>query len=73
MAWTVYTDLPEQQQGPALELVLSGTARDLIRAIPLDVKTNGRLFDAGDGRGQIHWNGLDFIFLVLNQRFAHLD
>ena len=61
------------EKGPALELVLSGTARDLIRGIPLDVKTNGRLFDAGDGRGQIHWNGLDFIILMFNQHFAHLD
>ena len=72
MVWSVCIDLPEIRKGPALELVLSGIARDLIREIPLDVKANGRLFDAGNGRGQIHWNGLDFIILVLNQHFAHL-
>ena len=44
VAWSVYTDLPEPRKGPAVELALSGTARDLIREIPIDAKTVGRVF-----------------------------
>ena len=51
MAWSVYTDLRDDQKGMAVELVLGGTARDLIRELPLDSKTNGVVFDPGDGQG----------------------
>ena len=73
MAWSVFTDIQEARKGPAVELVLSGTARDLIREIPIDVKTIGRVFDFGDGVGAIHRPGLDYIIYVLTLHFAHLD
>ena len=38
LAWSFYTDLHDTQKGPATELVLGGTAKDFIRALPLDHK-----------------------------------
>ena len=43
MAWSFYTDLREDQKGPAVEFVLGGTAKHFIREIPLDHKVNGRV------------------------------
>ena len=51
MSWSVYTDITEDRKGPAIELVLAGTARDLVRELPLDHKTQGTMGDMGDGQG----------------------
>ena len=34
MSWSGYTDLTEERKGLAVELVLAGIARDLLREIP---------------------------------------
>ena len=73
LAWSVYIDLADERKGPVVELVLSGTARDLIREIPLDHKTRGIILDLGDGQGPRHRTGLEFIILVMSQHFSHLD
>ena len=56
-----------------VELVLGGTARDLIRELPIDSKTNGVMFDPGDGQGPRQYSGINFIITVLTVHFAHLD
>ena len=33
MSWSVYTELTDDRKGLAVELVLAGTARDLVRKI----------------------------------------
>ena len=73
LAWSQYTGLGDHQKGPALELVLDGRARELVREIPLEHKTRGAMYDAGDGQGVRHWPGLDFIMLAFSHNFAHLD
>ena len=59
MSWSVYTDLTEERKGPAVELVLSGTARDLVREIPLDHKARGMMADLGDGLGHRRAPGIE--------------
>ena len=73
MAWSMYTDLRDDQKGPAIELALGGTAKDFIREIPLDHKVNGCVFDPGDGAGPRQYTGASFIVTVLHMLFAHLD
>ena len=73
MSWSVYTDLAEDRKGPAVELVLSGTARDLAREIPLDQKARGAMGDVGDGQGHRHITGLDLIVRSMSMHFARLD
>ena len=73
MAWSCYTDVREDQKGPAVELALGGTAKDFIREIPLDHKVNGCVFDPGDGAGPRQYTGVSFIVTALNMQFAHLD
>ena len=73
MSWSVYTDLTDERKGPATELVLSGTARDLVREIPLDQKTRGTIADMGDGLGQRHVSGMELIVRLMSMHFAHLD
>ena len=73
MAWSFYTDLREDQKGPAVELALGGTATYFIREIPLDHKVNGCVFDPQDGGGPRQYTGVSFIVTVLNMHFAHLD
>ena len=50
-----------------------GTARDLVRELPIDSETNGVVFDPGDGQGPRQYNGLNFIVTVLTLHFSHLD
>ena len=73
LAWSFYTDLHDTQKGPATELVLGGTANDYIRALPLDHKINGCMFDPGDGGGARRHTGLEFIVAALARNFAHFD
>ena len=73
MSWSVYTDLPDDRKGPAVELVLAGTARDLVQEIPLAQKTQGAMGDLGDGQGRRHITGLDLVVRCMNTHFAHLD
>ena len=51
MAWCFATDLHEQRKGPQIELALGGTARDLVREIPLQQKLQGAQVDICDGNG----------------------
>ena len=73
MSWSVYTDLTEERKGPAVELGLAGTARDLVREIPLEHKARGTMGDLGDGQGPRHIPGLELIIRLMNAHFAHLD
>ena len=73
MSWSIYTDLRDEQKGPAVELVLAGTARDLVREILLDHKSRGAMGDLGDGQGPRHFAGLELIVRLLNAHFAHMD
>ena len=73
MSWAVYSDLQDIQKGPAIELVLAGTARDLARELPLDHKAQGVIADVGDGLGQRHVSGLELIVRLMQQHFSHLD
>ena len=72
MAWSVCTDLQDHQKGMAVELVLGGTARELIRELPICHKTVGVQFDPGDGKGPRHYTGLEFILFCLTQHLSHL-
>ena len=67
--WAACTDLSAEQRGPAVELMLSGIARDLCREIPLAMKVHGANFDAGDGRGPQPRSGIEVILLTLHQHF----
>ena len=45
VTWCLSTDLDEVRKGPQIELCLGGVARDLVRELPIDVKTNGIMYD----------------------------
>ena len=72
MTWSVYTGLTEDRKAPAVELVLAGTARDLVREIPLDQNTRGVMGDLGEGQGHRHITGLGLIIRLMLAHFAHL-
>ena len=72
MAWSIYTDLQDHPKGMVVELVLGGTARDLIREVPLAHKMTGVVFDPGGGHGPRQYTGLDFIIYCLHMHFAHV-
>ena len=73
MSLSVYTDLRGYQKGPAIGLVLAGTARDLVLEILLDHKTQGAIVDVGDGQGPRHVTGLEMCARLMSDNFAHLD
>ena len=73
VVWSVYSDLAGERKGPAVELALSGTARDLVRELPLDHKSRGIMADMGDGQGVRHVGGLELIIRLLHHNFSYLD
>ena len=49
MSWSVHTGLTDYRKGPAVELVLAGTARGLVREIPLEQKPEVLWATSGTG------------------------
>ena len=49
--WSLATDVPVNQQGPAIVLRLGGLARQIAREVDPNVIANGQVIDLGDGNG----------------------
>ena len=74
LLWTLATDLPAAQQGPALALRLTGAARDLIREFDVNQLVNGQVIaDPNAPMGQRQISGVEALLRVLRRRFAPLD
>ena len=71
--WSLATDLPVAQQGPAAVLQLGGTARTLAAEMEHHVLVQGETADWGDGNGQAPHVGLHVLLRRLVQRFGELD
>ena len=70
--WSMFTDLPERSQGPAVLLQLGGMAREIATEMnPADIQ-NGALVDWEDGNGPILTSGLHILIYTLSKRFADL-
>ena len=72
MLWSMVTDLPINQQAPAVVLQQTGTVRDILRAIDVNVLANGGPVDMMDGRGPVMQTGLTIVLYVMSQKFLPL-
>ena len=68
VTWCMSTDIDEIRKGPQIELCLGGVARDLVREIPVDVKTNGFTLPNGERR-----TGAWVILQALSAQFMPLE
>ena len=73
VAWCNATSIDEHRKGPQLELALGGTARTLIRELPLHAKMHGAELDLGDGNGPQMLSGSGYILQTLARRWMPLE
>jgi len=70
--WTLATDLPQPQHGPAMALRLSGSAREVIRELDPNILVNGQQV-VDPVLGQLNLTGSQALLRILRRRFAPLD
>ena len=73
LMWSLATDVPQNQQGPAIVLRLGGLARQLAREVDPNIIANGQVLDLNDGNGPQPQTGVTVLLRGLARRFAALD
>ena len=66
LLWSMVTDLPMNQQAPAVVLQQTGTVRDILRAIDVNVLAQGGVIEMNDGRGPQWQSGLTIVLYAIS-------
>jgi len=72
LLWSMVTDLPLSQQAPAVVLQQTGTVREILRALDVNVLANGGIVDMLGGAGPMMQSALTIVLYVLSQKFLPL-
>ena len=68
--WSFRNGIPPVRQGPQVDIALGCGARDLVRCLDVQAKTQGASADLGDGHGPRFLDGGSVILAFLMSTFG---